>query len=78
MLKQDAECHIVNTASMAGLISGPTLGIYKVTKHGVVSLSETLYCELAERGAKIKITDPAGIPLIRQRMEAILEGRHPA
>ena len=56
MLKQDTECHIVNTASVAGLISGPTLGIYKVTKHGVVSLSETLYCELAERGAKIKVS----------------------
>jgi NAD(P)-dependent dehydrogenase (short-subunit alcohol dehydrogenase family) len=56
MLKQDAECHIVNTASIAGLISGSGLGIYKVTKHGVLSLSETLYCELAERDAKIKVS----------------------
>jgi NAD(P)-dependent dehydrogenase (short-subunit alcohol dehydrogenase family) len=150
MLKQDVECHIVNTASIAGLISGPALGIYKVTKHGVVSLSETLSCELAERGAKLKvsvlcpgwvstrimesdrnrpaelrnepsrepmdphvqagiqamlqaaqtglspqqvaeyvfdaikndtfyiITDPDSKPMIRQRMEAILEGRGPA
>ncbi len=52
MLAQDTECHIVNTASMAGLISGPGLGAYKVTKHAVVSLSETLHHELAERGAK--------------------------
>ena len=56
MLAQDAECHIVNTASTAGLISGPGLGAYKVTKHGVVTLSETLHHELAERGAKVKVS----------------------
>jgi NAD(P)-dependent dehydrogenase (short-subunit alcohol dehydrogenase family) len=56
MLAQDTECHIVNTASMAGLISGPGLGVYKVTKHAVVTLSETLYHELAERGAKVKVS----------------------
>jgi NAD(P)-dependent dehydrogenase (short-subunit alcohol dehydrogenase family) len=56
MLAQDAECHIVNTASMAGLIAGPGLGAYKVTKHGVVTLSETLHHELAERGAKVKVS----------------------
>jgi NAD(P)-dependent dehydrogenase (short-subunit alcohol dehydrogenase family) len=54
MLEQDTEGHVVNTASMAGLTSGPGLGIYKVTKHGVVSLSETLYHELVLRGAKVK------------------------
>lgn len=56
MLAQDADCHIVNTASMAGLISGPGVGVYKVTKHGVVALSETLYHDLAERGAKVKVS----------------------
>jgi NAD(P)-dependent dehydrogenase (short-subunit alcohol dehydrogenase family) len=56
MLQQDTDCHIINTASIAGLISGPGLGVYKVSKHGVVSLSETLYCELAEAGAKIKVS----------------------
>jgi NAD(P)-dependent dehydrogenase (short-subunit alcohol dehydrogenase family) len=56
MLAQDAECHIVNTASMAGLISGPGLGAYKVTKHAVVSLSETLHHELAERDAKVRVS----------------------
>ena len=56
MLAQDTECHIVNTASMAGLVSGPGLGAYKVTKHAVVSLSETLYHELAERGARIRVS----------------------
>jgi NAD(P)-dependent dehydrogenase (short-subunit alcohol dehydrogenase family) len=56
MLDQDADCHIVNTASVAGLISGPELGAYKVTKHAVVTLSETLYHELAQLGARIKVS----------------------
>ncbi len=38
--------HIVNTASMAGLLTPPNMGIYNVTKHGVVSLTETLYQDL--------------------------------
>src|SRR6266568_4450061 len=54
MLAQDSEGHIVNTASAAGLISRPGTGIYKVSKHGVVTLSETLALELAARGAKLK------------------------
>ena len=56
MLEEDTECHIVNTASLAGLISSPGLGAYKVTKHAVVTLSETLYHELAERGSKVKVS----------------------
>jgi len=56
MLEQQTEGHIVNTASIAGLTSGPGLGIYKVTKHGIVTLSETLYHELALRGAHIKVS----------------------
>ena len=39
--------HIVNTASMAGLLNAPNMGVYNVTKHGVVSLSETLYQDLS-------------------------------
>lgn len=41
------EGHIVNTASMAGLLSPPNMGVYNVTKHAVVALSETLYQDLA-------------------------------
>jgi NAD(P)-dependent dehydrogenase (short-subunit alcohol dehydrogenase family) len=41
------EGHIVNTASMAGLLVAPNLGAYTVTKHAVVSLSETLFQDLA-------------------------------
>src|SRR6266567_3602698 len=54
MLAQDTEGHIVNTASSAGLVSSSGLGIYKVSKHGVVTLSETMALELAARGAKLK------------------------
>jgi NAD(P)-dependent dehydrogenase (short-subunit alcohol dehydrogenase family) len=45
---QDAsyEGHIVNTASMAGLINAPNMGVYNVSKHAVVALSETLYQDL--------------------------------
>jgi NAD(P)-dependent dehydrogenase (short-subunit alcohol dehydrogenase family) len=39
--------HIVNTASMAGLLNAPNMGLYNVSKHAVVSLSETLYQDLA-------------------------------
>ena len=39
--------HIVNTASMAGLVNAPNMGVYNVSKHGVVALSETLYQDLA-------------------------------
>ena len=58
MLAQDTEGHIVNTASLSGFVSGPGngWGIYRVTKHGVVTLSETLHYELAERGAKLKVS----------------------
>ena len=47
--KQDPgyEGHIVNTASMAGLLNPPNMGVYNVTKHAVVSLSETLYQDLS-------------------------------
>ena len=46
--KKDAayEGHIVNTASMAGLLNAPAMGVYNVSKHAVVSLSETLYQDL--------------------------------
>lgn len=56
MLAQGSEGHIVNTASSAGLIASSGLGIYKVTKHGVVTLSETLALELAQAGANIKVS----------------------
>jgi NAD(P)-dependent dehydrogenase (short-subunit alcohol dehydrogenase family) len=56
MLAQDTECHVVNTASLSGLISFPRASVYAVSKHGVVTLSEALHHELAERGGKVKVS----------------------
>lgn len=55
MLEQDTECHIANTASMAALIFGPG-GVYGVSKHAVVGLSETLTRELAQVKSKIAVS----------------------
>ena len=54
MLQQGIEGHVVNTASMAGLIPGA--GIYGVSKHAVVALSESLSNELLLQGAKLKVS----------------------
>jgi len=57
MLKQDTECHIVNTSSMAGLLHGDgTNGIYSVTKQAVVGLSESLRASFFQMGSKIGIS----------------------
>lgn len=56
MLRQDTQSHIVNTASIAGLVSGRGMGIYRMTKHAVVSLSETLYCDLQMTGKPIGVS----------------------
>jgi len=50
LLLEQGEGHIVNTASMAGLISGAGNALYGVTKHAVVALSEALFNELAAQG----------------------------
>lgn len=56
MIAQGEPAHVVNTASMAGLISVPFLSAYNVSKHGVVTLSETLQRELEIVGAPIKVS----------------------
>jgi NAD(P)-dependent dehydrogenase (short-subunit alcohol dehydrogenase family) len=56
MLAQNEECHIVNTASSEGVTLHSGLGVYRVSKFGVVALTETLAVELAERAAKIKVS----------------------
>jgi NAD(P)-dependent dehydrogenase (short-subunit alcohol dehydrogenase family) len=64
MLRQNTPCHIVNTASVAGMLSVPGMGIYCVSKHAVVTLTECLYHDLNARGAKIGVSllCPAYIP----------------
>ena len=63
LIAQD-EGHIVNTASVAGLISPPGMGAYCVSKHAVVTLSESLYHDLRERGSRVGVSVlcPAYVP----------------
>ncbi len=56
MLEQGEESHIVNTASLAGLTTGPGSALYAVTKFGVVALSEHIHHELALAGTKTKVS----------------------
>ena len=56
MLRQNTECHIVNTSSMAGLITEPQLVIYAVTKAGVIKISEGLYLQLKQRNANLGVS----------------------
>jgi len=56
LLDQDTGGHIVNTASLAGLTIVPGNGIYQISKHGVVALSESLHFDLAQRGAKVRVS----------------------
>lgn len=64
MLEQNVDCHVVNTASVAGLLSLPGMSIYCVSKHSVVTLTECLHHDLVEFGAKIKasVLCPAYVP----------------
>ncbi len=58
MVDAGKSAHVINTASVAGLLSAPSLGIYNVSKHAVVSLSETLYHDLR------LINSPVGISVL--------------
>lgn len=64
MLAQGDECHVVNTASVAGLLSPQLMGVYNVSKHGVVTLTETLFQDLRVTGARIGVSllCPAFVP----------------
>jgi NAD(P)-dependent dehydrogenase (short-subunit alcohol dehydrogenase family) len=64
MLRQNEPAHIVNTASVAGLLSPPAMGIYNASKHAVVSLTETLYHDLQNAGGPVgcSLLCPAFVP----------------
>lgn len=53
MLAQGTDGHVVNTASVAGLISSPYMSVYQATKHAVVTMTESLRMELELTGAKV-------------------------
>ena len=64
LLRQNTEGHIVNTASVAGLLSLPGMALYCVTKHAVVTLSECLHHDLVEHGDLVRcsVLCPAYVP----------------
>ena len=53
--------HIVNTASMAGLIASQGLGVYNTSKYAVVGLSETLAKDLKPHGIGVSVLCPMGV-----------------
>lgn len=57
-MRDQGEGHVVNTASLAGLLPVPTLGIYAASKHAVVGLSETLRQELEGSGISCSVLCP--------------------
>ena len=63
-VKAGTEGHLINTASVAGLISPPGMGAYNASKHAVVALTETLHHDLARRTDKVKcsLLCPAYVP----------------
>ena len=82
MLEQNVDGHVVNTASVAGLLSLPGMSVYCVSKHSVVTLTECLHHDLAENGARVKasVLCPAYVPTgisdsERNRPASLLEHR---
>lgn len=59
LLKAQGSGHLVNTASMAGLIHPPMMSAYNATKAAVVALSETLQAELYAHGIRVSVVCPA-------------------
>ena len=55
IIEQDAG-HVVNTASVAGLVAAPFMGPYNASKHAVVAISETLHHELAMMAPHVKVS----------------------
>lgn len=70
LLAQRRPAHIVNTASLAGLLASPFLAAYTVTKQALVALSEVLYHELAASGAAIGVSVLCPGPVASRIMES--------
>jgi NAD(P)-dependent dehydrogenase (short-subunit alcohol dehydrogenase family) len=85
MLAQGDEGHIVNTASVAGLVSGARLDVYGATKHAVVRVSEALHLQLTELGARLhaSVLCPGYVQTrigrsVRNRPRALWDGAPPS
>jgi NAD(P)-dependent dehydrogenase (short-subunit alcohol dehydrogenase family) len=83
MIAGGEPAHIVNTASVAGLVCPPNMGVYNVSKHAVVALTETLQHDLHLAGAKIGVSllcpafVPTGIAESHRNRPAELRGEPP-
>ncbi|MDR5805210.1 SDR family oxidoreductase [Caballeronia sp. LZ001] len=64
MLAQNEPAHIVNTASVAGLLAAPAMGVYNASKHAVVAMTETLHHDLrlARASVGVSLLCPAFVP----------------
>lgn len=62
LFKEQRSGHIVNIASMAGLVHSPEMGSYNVSKAGVVALSETIQGELSNFGVGVSVVCPGFFP----------------
>ena len=81
IMRRQGGGHIVNTASIAGLIPFPYQALYAASKYGVVGLSECLRFELEGEGIHVSVVCPGnvasrifGTPILGERVEA----KHPA
>ena len=61
MIAQGQPGHVVNTASMAGLIASQGLGVYNASKYAVVGISETLVKDLRPHGIGVSVLCPLGV-----------------
>tara|TARA_B110000444_G_C18805696_1_gene579832 strand:- start:84 stop:896 length:813 start_codon:yes stop_codon:yes gene_type:complete len=61
MIQSGENCHVVNTASMAGLIVAPALSPYTTTKHAVVGLTRSLYLDLEDEKVTVSVLCPGFI-----------------
>jgi NAD(P)-dependent dehydrogenase (short-subunit alcohol dehydrogenase family) len=59
LFKEQGHGHVVNVASMAGLVHAPCMASYNAVKAGVVALSETLLHELASAGVAVSVVCPS-------------------
>jgi NAD(P)-dependent dehydrogenase (short-subunit alcohol dehydrogenase family) len=71
MLASDQPCHVVNTASMGGLLSAPFVGPYAAAKHAVVGISKSLRVELGGTNVGVTLVCPGNVrtPLARTMRE---------
>jgi len=75
MLASGAQCHVVNTASMGGLLSAPFVGPYATAKHAVVGLSKSLRVELGGTNVGVTVVCPGNV---RTNVARTMRERHDA